>query len=79
MMKCPIEEIFGKGGLAKRICLQLLHTAYNLKQHNVTKEWRKLWNDTADTEWEDMKCPVLSFWEHVVIKRGVQQERQKRS
>ena len=49
MMKRTIKEVFGKGGLTKRTFLQLLHTAYNLKQQYVTKIWRKLWKTATDT------------------------------
>jgi len=37
MVEYLIEEVFRKGGLKKRRFLQLLHTAYNLKQQYVTK------------------------------------------
>ena len=32
LLKYPIEEVFGLGGLKKRTFLQMLHTSYNLWQ-----------------------------------------------
>ena len=65
MLKCPIEEIFGAGGLKKRTFLQMLHTAYNLRQQYTSKTWKAMWKIVTGTEWVDIKCPILSRWEHV--------------
>ena len=56
MLKCPIEDIFGAGGLKKRTFLQMLHTAYNLRQQYSSKTWKAMWKIVTDTEWIDIKC-----------------------
>ena len=65
MMQCPIEEVFGSGGLKKRTFMQLLHTCYTLKSLYPIALWRELWLLSTGSVWVDMKCPVLSRWEHV--------------
>ena len=65
MLQCPIEEVLGAGGLKKRTFMQMLHTSYTLKSLYPIKTWREMWRLATTTTWKDMKCPVLSRWEHV--------------
>ena len=65
MLQCPIEEVLGKGGLKKRTFMQMLHTKYTLKGLYPVKIWRAIWQIATGSTWEDIKCPVLSRWEHV--------------
>jgi len=50
MMKFPIEEVTGKGGLTKRTFLQLLHTAYNSRQSYVTKIRINVWKAATNSD-----------------------------
>ena len=65
MLQCPIEAVFGAGGLKKRTFMQMLHTCYTLKGLYPIKTWREMWILATGTIWVDIKCPVLSRWEHV--------------
>ena len=65
LLQCPIKEVLGYGGIKKRPFLQMLHTAYNLWQQYQLAIWRKMWKKATQCEWADIKCPVLSRWDHV--------------
>ena len=45
--------------------MQMLHTIYSLKSLFPIKTWRAMWRLITRQTWEDIKCPVLSRWEHV--------------
>ena len=45
--------------------MQMLHTAYTLKSLYPIKTWRAMWHHITGQSWKDIKCPVLSRWEHV--------------
>ena len=65
MLQYPIEEVLGTGGLKKRTLMQLLHTSYTFKNLYPIKTWRAMWKACSAVSWQDIKCPVLSRWEHV--------------
>ena len=61
----PTALTMGDGGLHKRTAIQLLHTAYNLSQQFQTAEWAGLWLKVTSTQWEQIKCPIMTRWEYV--------------
>ena len=65
MLSVPCETLLGTGGLKKRTFLQVLHTAYTLKNLYPSKVWSEVWILGTGTKWVNIKCPVLSRWEHV--------------
>ena len=65
MLSVPCETLLGTGGLKKRTFLQVLHTAYTLKGLYSSKVWAEIWLLSTGLKWVDIKCPVLSRWEHV--------------
>ena len=65
MLSVPVETIMGTGGLKKRTFLQMLHTAYSLKNLYAHKCWKEMWVIATGTMWKDISCPVLSHWQHV--------------
>ena len=64
-LQSPTALTMGEGGLHKRTALQLLHTAYNLSQQFQTAEWAELWMKVTTTQWEQIKCPIMTRWEYV--------------
>ena len=65
MFSVPVETIMGTGGLKKRTFLQMLHTAYSLKNLYANKCWKEMWLIATGTTWKDISCPVMSRWQHV--------------
>ena len=60
MFSVPVETIMGTGGLKKRTFLQMLHTAYSLKNLYAQKCWKEMWHIATGSIWKDISCPVMS-------------------
>ena len=65
LLKGPTEDVFGDGGLGKRIVMQLLHSAYDLQQCFEFEEFKILWKQIDSENHEKvlkMQEPVATRW-----------------
>ena len=62
MFSVPVETIMGTSGLKKCTFLQMLYTAYSLKNLYAHKCWKEMWLIATTTTWKDISCPVMSRW-----------------